>query len=196
MSYRLSFVLPVTLGLYLLALGAVLLADSTGARPLGIPGVAGAAIGLALIAMGVLTALAGWRARRFTRRLRRAFGHVRSAEEGWRVDDAVISTVLGDISLDFRGTDLPSGETELTLLCWLGTLQVVVPHDFAVSVSAQVLVGTVDALGRREEGLVRDVDARTAGYDEAPRRLRLHVSTLVGEARVRREIEARERPAV
>lgn len=196
MSYRLSFVLPVTLGLYLLALGAVLLADSTGARPLGIPGVAGAAIGLGLMAMGVLTALAGWRARRFTRRLRRAFGHVRSAEEGWRVDDAVISTVLGDISLDFRGTDLPSGETELTLLCWLGTLQVVVPHDFAVSVSAQVLVGTVDALGRREEGLVRDVDARTAGYDDAPRRLRLHVSTLVGEARVRREIEARERPAV
>ena len=195
MSYRLSFVLPVTLGLYLLFLGAVLLVDSTGAWPLGVPGVAGSAIGLALIAMGVLTVLAGWRARRFTRRLRRAFGHVRSAEQGWRVDDAVISTVLGDISLDFHGTDLPPGETELTLLCWLGTLQVVVPQDFAVSVSAQALVGTVEALGRREEGLIRDVDARTAGYDEAPRRLRLHVSTLIGEARVTREGEAAEPPA-
>lgn len=192
MSYRLSFVLPVTLGLYLIFLGAVLLADSTGARPLGVPGVAGSAVGLALMAMGVLTVLAGWRARRFTRRLRRAFGHVRSAEQGWRVDDAVISTVLGDISLDFRGTDLPPGETELTLLCWLGTLQVVVPQDFAVSVSAQALVGTVEALGRRDEGLIRDVDARTDGYDEAPRRLRLHVSTLVGEARVTREAEATE----
>ncbi len=145
---------------------------------------AGAAVGLALIAMGVLTALAAWRARRLTRRPRRAFGHFHSAEQGWRVDDAVISTVLGDISLDFRGTVLPAGETELTLLCWLGTLQVTVPQDFGVSVSAQALVGTVDALGRREEGLVRDIDARTAGYDVASRRLRLHVSTLIGEARV------------
>ena len=102
----------------------------------------------------------------------------------------MISTVLGDISLDFRGTVLPAGETELTLLCWLGTPQVTVPQDFAVSVSvsvsvsAQALVGTVDALGRREEGLVRDIDARTAGYGVASRRLRLHVSTLIGEARV------------
>ena len=185
-SYRLSVVLPVTLGLYLMCLGAVLLVDSTGTRSLGISGVAGAAIGLALVAMGVLTALAAWRARRFTRRLRRAIGHLRSSEQGWRVDDAVISTVLGDISLDFRGTDLPQGETELTLLCWLGTLQVVVPREFAVSVSAQALVGTVEALGRREEGLMRDIDVRTHGYEQAARRLHLQVSTLVGEARVTR----------
>ena len=182
MSGRARDVAPVTVALYLIALGALLLADGTGARPIGLAGAVGGAIGLAFVALGTLAILAAWRVRRFSRRLRRAVGHVRSSDGGWTVaDDAVISTVVGDIALDLREAELPPGETELALFCWLGTIQVRAPRSVGIAVTAQAIVGSVDVLGRREEGVVRDIHARSDGYGEAERRVKMRLSTFVGE---------------
>lgn len=177
---RLRDVLSVTVGGYLIALGGLFALDSFGVRELGVAGLVEGAIGLGLIALGVLAILAWLRVRRFSRRLRRAIGHVRSGEE-WRVEDGVIQTVLGDILLDLRDASLPEGETELTLLCWVGTIQVRVPDDIGVDVTAQTFVGTVDVLGVREEGLIRDIHVRSEGFEEAGRRVRLRLSSAVGE---------------
>ena len=185
MTSRARDVVPLTIGLYLIALGAVLLLDSTGAHRIGVEGAIGSAFGLAFLALGVLAFLAAWRVRRFSRQMRRAVGHVRSSAGGWSVeDDAVISTVVGDIALDLRDANLPAGETELALFCWLGTIQVRVPREFGVDVTAQSIVGSVDVLGRREEGVVRDIHVRSDGYDEHVRRVRLRLSTFVGELMV------------
>lgn len=185
MSGRARDVVPLSLGLYLIALGGVFLLDSTGARSIGIAGAVGSAVGLAFVVLGLLAMMAAWRVRRFSRRLRRAVGHVRSSEGGWAVEeDAVISTVVGDIALDLRDAELPEGETELALFCWLGTIQVRVPREFGVDVTAQSIVGSVDVLGRREEGVVRDIHARSAHYEEAERRVRMRLSTFVGELMV------------
>lgn len=181
MSWRAKDVLPLSVAAYLVALGAFYLLDSLGIRSYGVAGSIGVAVGLAFIWAGTLAFIAAWRVRRFTRRLRRAIGHVRSDLAGWTVDDAVISTVLGDISLDLRQADLPEGDTQLTLLCWLGTIHVRVPAEVGVDVTAQSMVGSVDVLGRREEGFVRDIHMRSEGYERAPRRLQMRLSTFVGE---------------
>jgi hypothetical protein len=180
---RLSDVLPLTIGGYLVLLGAIFLLDSTGMRTLGVAGLIGAGVGLALVGLGVLAVLAAWRARRFSRRMRRAIGHVRAAS-GLSIEDAVISTVLGDISLDLRDANLPEGETELTLLCWVGQIFVRVPADIGLDVTAQAIVGVVEALGQREEGVARDIHGTTPGYPGRPRRLRLRLSTVIGEVMV------------
>ncbi|MYB41762.1 MAG: hypothetical protein F4X76_06120 [Chloroflexi bacterium] len=181
-SARARDVAPITVAFYLVTLGIVLLIDSTGARSLGLAGSIGSAFGLAFVALGVLAILAAWRVRRFSRKLRLAVGHVRSSVDGWTVeDDAVISTVVGDIELDLREAELPPGETELALLCWLGTIQVRVPRTVGVDITAQSIVGSVDVLGRREEGVVRDIHVRSEGYEEAERRVRMRLSTFVGE---------------
>ena len=181
MSWRARDVLPLTIAGYLIVLGAIYLFDSLGIQSFGIAGSIGAAFGLAIMATGLLTFIAAWRVRRFTRRLRRAIGHVRSDLAGWSVDDAVVSTVLGDISLDLRQSDLPVGQTELTLLCWLGTIHVRLPADVGVDITAQAMVGTVDVLGRREEGFVRDIHVQTADFEAQPRRLQMRLSTVIGE---------------
>ncbi|MDA1010229.1 MAG: hypothetical protein DWG80_03340 [Chloroflexi bacterium] len=180
MTSRLRDVLIVTVGLYLIALGLLISVDTTGVRSLGIGGIVEGAIGLALMALGVLSWLAAMRARRFARRLSRTFGHVQSAAE-WRVDDAVIRTVIGDINLDLRNAQLPLGETELTLLCWLGAVSVRVPAHVGVDVQAQSFVGTVEALGMREEGIIRDIRVQSEDFATADTRLRLRLSTVVGE---------------
>ena len=69
---------------------------------------------LLVVALGVLAILAAYRVRRFRRRLRRAIGHVRSAE-GWAVNDAIIQTVFGDIPLDLRDAQLPEDGDQLCL---------------------------------------------------------------------------------
>lgn len=180
MTSRLRDVLIVTVGLYLIALGLLISIDTTGLRSLSIGSIVEGAIGLALIALGILSWLAAVRARRFARRLSRTFGHVRSAAE-WRVDDAVIRTVIGDINLDLRDAELPEGETELTLLCWLGTVTVRVPAHVGVDVQAQSIVGTIEALDVREEGIIRDISIQTDDFASASTRLRLRLSTVVGE---------------
>src|SRR5687768_14354154 len=124
MSWRAKDVLPLTVAGYLIVLGAIYLFDSLGIHSFGVAGSIGIAIGLVFVALGILAFIAAWRVRRVTRKLRRAIGHVHSDTSGWTVDDAVVSTVLGDISLDLRRAELPEGETELTLLCWIGTIQV------------------------------------------------------------------------
>ena len=179
MTSRLRDVLPVTAGLYLVAVGVVFAIDSFGVVEIGVAGIIEAAVGLALIALGVLAVLAWLRVRRFSRRLQRAFGHVRSGDD-WSVEDGVIRTALGDIHLDLAEASLPPGDTELTLLCWLGTVQVRVPEGVELDVTAQTLVGTVDILGVREEGFIRDIRVRSSG-PPLERRLRLRLSTVIGE---------------
>jgi len=177
---RLRDVFALSLGTYLALLGVLFFVDSAGVHPIGAPGLVEASAGIALIILGVLSMLAELRVRRFARRMSRTFGHVHSAEE-WQVDDAVVRTVIGDILLDLRRATLPEGETELTLLCWLGTIQVRAPRDLALDVTAQTFMGTVDVLGTREEGVIRDIAVRTDDYEAAPRRLKLRLSTFVGE---------------
>lgn len=187
MTSRLRDVLPLTIGAYLVALGVLFLVDSLGINHLGTWRLVEGALALALVALGVLAILAAVRVRRVRRRLRRAIGHVRSAEGAWAVDDAVIQTVLGDINLDLRDAELPEGDTSLTLLCWVGAIGVRAPRGIGLDVTAQVILGTVDALGRREEGVIRDIHVQTPDYDAHARRLHLRISTVVGEISVRQE---------
>lgn len=183
MTSRLRDVFSVTVGAYLCALGLLLLADEAGWRDIGRRGLFEAATGLFLIALGVLAVTAEARARRVRRRLSQTFGHIRSAE-GWSVEDGILRTVFGDIDLDLREADLPPGETALTLLCWVGAIRLRVPAGVGLEVEAQTFVGTVDVLGRHEEGLVRDILVRTDGYEAQERRLHVRISTVVGELEV------------
>lgn len=187
MSTRARDIVPLSVGSYLVGYGLILLLDAQGVITIGIAGAIGSAFGLACIGLGSLAVLAAWRVRRVSRRLRRAIGHVRSSDAGWSVqDDSVISTVFGDIWLDLRHAQLAPGETDLTVLCWVGTIQVRVPANVGLDVTAQVMAGSIDVLGRQEVGLVRDVHVRTDDYPDTPTRIRLHLSTVGGEIFVAR----------
>ncbi len=183
MTSRLRDVLNVTIGAYLCAMGLLLFADESGWREIGAGGLVEAGFGLFFVALGVLAILAEGRARRVRRRLSQTFGHIRSAD-GWSVEDGVLRTVFGDIDLDLREANLPLGETALTLLVWVGAIRLRVPHGVGLEVEAQTFVGTVDVLGRRDEGLVRDILVRTDGYEQQERRLHVRISTVIGELEV------------
>jgi lia operon protein LiaF len=184
MTSRLHDVLTLTVGGYLLLLGVLFLLDSTGTIDISRGDLVLGAIGLALIALGVLAILAAIRVRRFSRRLRRAVGHVRGTGD-WAIDDdAVIQTVFGDIALNLADYELPEGDIDVTLLCWVGQIQVRAPQSVGLDVTAQAMIGTIDVLGVREDGVIRDIHVRSAGFDEASKRVHMRLSTFVGELMV------------
>ena len=184
MTSRLHDVLQLTVGAYVLLLGGLFLLDSSGAVEISRGELVQGAVGLALIALGVLAILAAIRVRRFSRRLRRAIGHVRGTGD-WAIDeDAVIQTVFGDIALDLSDYELPEGDTDVTLLCWVGQIQVRAPRGVGLDVTAQTMIGTIDVLGVREDGMIRDIHVRSEGFEEATCRVHLRLSTFIGELMV------------
>lgn len=184
MTSRLHDVLTLTVGVYILLLGGLFLLDSTGTVEISRGGMVEGAVGLALVALGVLAILAALRVRRFSRRLRRAIGHVRGTGD-WEIDDdAMIQTIFGDIALDLADYELPEGDTDLTLLCWVGQIQVRAPRGVGLDVTAQAMIGTIDVLGVRQDGVIRDIHVRSDGFDEASTRVHLRLSTFVGELMV------------
>jgi phage shock protein PspC (stress-responsive transcriptional regulator) len=78
---------------------------------------------------------------------------------------------FGQIELDLRELELPPGETRVEASVGVGEIDITLPTDVPVSVTAEARWGEVDLLGRETDG----DDARDRyvdpGFDEASRRL-------------------------
>jgi phage shock protein PspC (stress-responsive transcriptional regulator) len=90
---------------------------------------------------------------------------------------------MGELVIDLRDTDLPAGDVPLELDLGIGAARVLVPEDVCVAAHAELGMGEVRVLGRRNDGV--DVD-----YEEAPdassevTRLVLDAEVGIGELRV------------
>lgn len=94
------------------------------------------------------------------------------------------STVFGDLRIDFAGANLADGEQVLSLNTVFGEIRVSVPASWEYSIEATTVFGEVEASGKRRGGVFSNVVSATVGYADAPRRLRIHASTVFGEVRV------------
>ncbi|HZG50182.1 MAG TPA: PspC domain-containing protein [Thermoleophilaceae bacterium] len=90
---------------------------------------------------------------------------------------------MGELVIDLRDTDLPAGDVPLELDLGIGAARVLVPEEVCVAAHAELGMGEVRVLGRRNDGI--DVD-----YEEAPdassevTRLVLDAEVGIGELRV------------
>lgn len=90
---------------------------------------------------------------------------------------------MGELVVDLRETDLPSGDVPLAIDLGVGEARVIVPEDVCVATAADVGMGNVSLFGRDNGGI--DVD-----FDESPdadadsTRLLLDTEIGMGELRV------------
>jgi phage shock protein PspC (stress-responsive transcriptional regulator) len=90
---------------------------------------------------------------------------------------------MGELVVDLRDTELPSGDVPLELDLGIGEARVIVPEDVCVATSADVGIGNVSFFGRDSDGV--DVD-----FEETPEavadgtRLVLDAEVGLGEVRV------------
>lgn len=90
---------------------------------------------------------------------------------------------MGELVIDLRDTELPSGDVPVEVDLGIGSARVLVPDDVCVAADAEIGMGEVRVLGRRNDG----VDVH---YEEAPvaasevTRLVLDAEVGIGELRV------------
>ncbi|MBD0328974.1 MAG: PspC domain-containing protein [Thermoleophilia bacterium] len=94
---------------------------------------------------------------------------------------------FGYLGLDLQDLELPRGETRVRATLGVGELEITVPSDVAVAVTANARWGEVDVLGRRTEGRRPRARYVDPGFEGASRRLVVEAEVRgPGELTVRR----------
>ncbi len=189
---------PITLGLLLLAGGAVSLADlagwievdlalaaAAGLTFVGLALILGAWYGRArgLIAVGILLALVAIPLALVDVSLRGGIGQeihrpttLAALEEDFRLG-------IGQLTVDLSRIDFSGTVRDVGVSLGIGEAIVIVPADVAVEVAATAQIGEVVVLGRSDSGFDAELEERRAG-DAGAGRLRIDAEVGVGELRV------------
>lgn len=69
----------------------------------------------------------------------------------WAVEPEEIWMFVGDIRLDFTQAEIPSGETAYRIFGFVGDINLVVPEDVHVSVSASAFLNDAKIFGNKQD---------------------------------------------
>jgi lia operon protein LiaF len=113
-------------------------------------------------------------------------GDVHLGHDYWELKPMNISHFIGDTILDLTKAHIPYGETKLTISSFIGDVKVYVPNDYdlGVTVSSSSFLGDVRVFNQSESGFFRTASASTPTYHEADKKIKIVVSTFIGDVRV------------
>jgi lia operon protein LiaF len=112
-------------------------------------------------------------------------GHQRVGKQVYELDDINIQCGFGDTVIDFGMTMLPMGETVVVIRGLAGNIQLLIPYDVEVSINHSVLAGKMKIFDNVEEGFNKNIIYHSKDYAEAPRKLKILTSIVIGDLEVR-----------
>ncbi len=112
-------------------------------------------------------------------------GEVHYTHDRFELEDLTIQQGIGDVKIDLTKAIIPDGETVIVVNGWIGDIDIYVPYDLNVNVTASITLGDLDVLGQREGGVTRSVSTRTAHYTDATKKVKLILSLVIGDIDVR-----------
>ncbi len=101
------------------------------------------------------------------------------------IDGVTFEHGVGEVRYDLSDLDLDGATVQTSVQLGAGTLEVVVPADVTVEVTAEAAAGQVDLLGETSDGLGVSRETSSPGEDDAGT-LRLDVGVGLGEVEVDR----------
>ncbi|RXZ84210.1 cell wall-active antibiotics response protein [Paenibacillaceae bacterium] len=115
-------------------------------------------------------------------------GDIHLGQDYWDLKPMNISHFIGDTTLDLTKAQIPYGETRLTISSFIGDVKVFLPSDyeFGVNVVSSAFIGDSTILDRKEGGLFQNSNIESPAYSECDKRVRIVVSTFIGDVRVTR----------
>jgi len=113
-------------------------------------------------------------------------GDIHIGGDYWELRPMNISLFIGDTVLDLTKAQIPCGETRVNISSFIGDVKVFVPNDrdLGISVSSNSFIGDTKVIDRYEGGFFKNVKFETPYYHEADRRVRLNVSSFIGDVRI------------
>jgi len=113
-------------------------------------------------------------------------GDVHLGGDYWELRPMNISLFVGDTVLDLTKAQIPYGETRINVSSFIGDVKVFVPNDrdLGIRVSSSSFIGETRVYERQEGGFFKSVKFETPYYKEADKRIRLIVSSFIGDVRI------------
>lgn len=124
-------------------------------------------------------------------------GEIRLGDQPWALENSSYSLGVGEVYMDLTTALLEEGVTYVNLSGWVGSVQIIVPEDLAIDVSADVNVGSVEIFGEEQEFSKHSKQRRSGvstnllcyrskNYDQALKKVRINASVNIGEVSVKR----------
>lgn len=113
-------------------------------------------------------------------------GDIHIGHEYWDLKPMNISHFIGDTVVDLTKAQIPFGVTKLCISSFIGDVKVYVPNDYEVGVQvvSSAFIGDVKILGRKDGGILKSMNINSPAYEEADKKIKLVVSTFIGDVRV------------
>ena len=115
-------------------------------------------------------------------------GDIYYGQEAWDLTPMNISLFIGDTVIDLTKANIPDGETTIYVSSFIGDFKIFIPNDMQleVSVTASAFISDMKVLDRYESGLFKNLQAQTRDYADADKKIRIMVSTFIGDVIVKR----------
>lgn len=115
-------------------------------------------------------------------------GDFHLGQDYWELRPMNISQFIGDTTIDLTKAQVPYGETKINISSFIGDVKVYVPRDvdLGIRVSTSSFIGDVHLLKQKESGFMRSVEVESPYYQESSRRVRIEVSTFIGDVKVKK----------
>lgn len=113
-------------------------------------------------------------------------GTVEYQQANWKVKPMDLRNIAGDFYLDFTKAFIPEEEIPITIRSWAGDVHLLLPEDVACRIDAYVKVGEVTVMDQTADGINRSLHYESPDYEEAVRKLDIHINVKAGSIRVNR----------
>lgn len=112
-------------------------------------------------------------------------GNYRVMDQVYELQDINIRYGVGDVKIDLTTAMIPEGETVVVIHGLIGNIRLYVPYDIELAINHSMLFGHVSLRGQEQKGWNQNVIFQTEQYREAPRRVKIISSLLIGDTEVR-----------
>lgn len=103
----------------------------------------------------------------------------------FELNDMNFSYGIGDVKIDLSKAIIPEGESTVVISGLIGDVDIYIPYDLQVSISASATIGDLEILGYKQSGFNRQIHLSTNDYELARRKVKISVSSFIGDIDVR-----------
>ena len=102
----------------------------------------------------------------------------------WLLTPAEFWCGIGDVELDFSRADVPPGETPVRIYLLIGDVRLRNGAGQGLALKTTGLLHSVQWLGTKQDHFLNSVQFTTANYGQSERKIRVEVTTLIGDIQV------------
>jgi lia operon protein LiaF len=102
-------------------------------------------------------------------------------KDSWVLKSMSLWSVIGEINMDMSLALSEKEETTIILQGVIGDIDIIVPEELGVSVTASILFGQIDVSEQKEAGVMNKIVWQSSNYESSEHKVKIILSYIVGD---------------